>query len=420
MAPSDAVSRVGLDRSPVSGHSDRRRPLERGRRDGVRRKSVGRGDRGNRRCDRGLGGWWCADRLGRAREQGHPRGRQVLPVRRYFTIPGRDPFDEIEWELRDAFIPGKDKPTFDQKGVEFPKFWSQTATNIVAQKYLRGRMILTRARAFDPPDDRPRRDDDRHLGPDGRLLRERGRGADLRGRGSRRSSSTRLAAFQLPGVVQRRLRGEAAVLGVLHPLGRGLDGLDPRLDPARRGDLPRRLGARARTSRGFAPRRNRLSKGGYASGQIVLHARGRCFRRDDQVRWQDAPCGEDGRARRRSSGHPRVRLVQGEGEEEGARVLEAAGYDMSLDSADWSSIQYQNANNSVRVSDSFMEAAAANADWNLTAHAPTARSSRRCRRASFSIRSPTPPGVARIQASSTTRRSTRGTRCRRSGADQRI
>ncbi|MEO8291284.1 MAG: hypothetical protein ABI649_09865, partial [Gaiellaceae bacterium] len=63
-----------------------------------------------------------------------------LGVRRYFTIPGRDPFDEIEWELRDAFIPGKEKAVFEQKGVEFPKFWSQTATNIVAQKYFRGRM----------------------------------------------------------------------------------------------------------------------------------------------------------------------------------------------------------------------------------------------------------------------------------------
>src|SRR6266513_2080047 len=64
----------------------------------------------------------------------------TLAVRRYFTIPGRDPFDEIEWETRDAYIPGKDKPSFEQKGVEFPKFWSQTATNIVAQKYFRGRM----------------------------------------------------------------------------------------------------------------------------------------------------------------------------------------------------------------------------------------------------------------------------------------
>src|SRR5256714_7080295 len=54
-------------------------------------------------------------------------------------------------------------------------------------------------------------------------------------------------------------------------------------------------------------------------------------------------------------------------EEEKARVLEAAGYDMSLDSPDWASIQYQNANNSVRVSDSFMQAVDSDADWNLTA-----------------------------------------------------
>src|SRR5438132_11615695 len=63
-----------------------------------------------------------------------------LGVRRFFTIPGRDPFDEIEWEFRDATIPGKNGPAFEQRNVEFPKFWSQTATNIVAQKYFRGRM----------------------------------------------------------------------------------------------------------------------------------------------------------------------------------------------------------------------------------------------------------------------------------------
>src|SRR6266487_3688727 len=65
---------------------------------------------------------------------------KTLGVRRFFTIPGRDPFDEIEWETRAAFIPGKDKPVFEQNDVEFPRFWSQTATNIVAQKYFRGRM----------------------------------------------------------------------------------------------------------------------------------------------------------------------------------------------------------------------------------------------------------------------------------------
>src|SRR4051795_5885370 len=63
-----------------------------------------------------------------------------LGVRRYFTIPGRDPVDEVDWETRDAHIPGKSGPAFEQKGVECPRFWSQTATNIVAQKYFRGRM----------------------------------------------------------------------------------------------------------------------------------------------------------------------------------------------------------------------------------------------------------------------------------------
>src|SRR6476646_3686841 len=63
-----------------------------------------------------------------------------IGVKRFFTLPQRDPFEEVEWEIRAALIPGKDKPVFEQKDVEFPKFWSQTATNIVAQKYFRGRM----------------------------------------------------------------------------------------------------------------------------------------------------------------------------------------------------------------------------------------------------------------------------------------
>ena len=63
---------------------------------------------------------------------------QHVALRRFFTIPGRDPFEEVEWEIRDALIGDPSSPAFSQTGVEFPASWSQNATNIVAQKYFRG------------------------------------------------------------------------------------------------------------------------------------------------------------------------------------------------------------------------------------------------------------------------------------------
>jgi len=62
-----------------------------------------------------------------------------LEFPRFFTVAGSDPFDTIEWELRDAII-GNEKGTvvFEQRGVEIPKSWSQQATNIVVSKYFRG------------------------------------------------------------------------------------------------------------------------------------------------------------------------------------------------------------------------------------------------------------------------------------------
>ena len=59
---------------------------------------------------------------------------------RLFTRPGVHPYDEIEWELRDAVIPGEGGNVFEQKGVEVPRSWSQTAANIVASKYFRGKL----------------------------------------------------------------------------------------------------------------------------------------------------------------------------------------------------------------------------------------------------------------------------------------
>src|SRR5918992_3863143 len=65
---------------------------------------------------------------------------QALSVRRLFTQPGVDPFDTVEWELRDARIGHGDRVAFEQADVEFPRSWSQNATNIVAQKYFRGQL----------------------------------------------------------------------------------------------------------------------------------------------------------------------------------------------------------------------------------------------------------------------------------------
>src|SRR6187399_3085731 len=60
---------------------------------------------------------------------------------RHFTLPGVDPFDEVEWEVRSAVIGNeKGKVVFEQRDVEIPKFWSQQATNIVVSKYFRGQL----------------------------------------------------------------------------------------------------------------------------------------------------------------------------------------------------------------------------------------------------------------------------------------
>jgi ribonucleoside-diphosphate reductase alpha chain len=66
--------------------------------------------------------------------------RQGLTFKRYFTTEGRHPFDDVEWEVRDAVIPNYKEGgnAFEQRDVEFPVTWSQNATNIVAQKYFRG------------------------------------------------------------------------------------------------------------------------------------------------------------------------------------------------------------------------------------------------------------------------------------------
>src|SRR5216683_1674967 len=65
---------------------------------------------------------------------------KALEIRRFFSTAGSHPFESLEWELRDARIGHGDRVAFEQENVEFPKSWSQNATNIVSQKYFRGQL----------------------------------------------------------------------------------------------------------------------------------------------------------------------------------------------------------------------------------------------------------------------------------------
>jgi ribonucleoside-diphosphate reductase alpha chain len=289
---------------------------------------------------------------------------RTCAVKRYFTIPGRDPFDEIDWELRDAFIPGKDGPVFEQKGVEFPKFWSQTATNIVAQKYFRGRMSS------------PERESSvkqmigRVVATIGAWGREGGYFADDEEADSFEAELkailvNQLASFNSPvwfnvGFEERPQASACFILSID-------DSMESILDWIRREGVIFRGGSGSGVNLSkLRSSKEQLSKGGYASGPVSF------------MRGADASAGtikSGGKTRRAAKmvvldvDHPDVEefIWCKAHEEEKARVLEANGYDMSLDSPDWASIQYQNANNSIRVTDAFMEAVEANDDWNLTA-----------------------------------------------------
>jgi len=287
-----------------------------------------------------------------------------LAVRRYFTIPGRDPFDEIEWEIRDAFIPGKEKPVFDQKDVEFPKFWSQTATNIVAQKYFRGRMTSPeRERSVKQMIGRVVDTISGWGRADGYFATEEE--AETFESELKAILVNQLASFNSPvwfnvGFEEKPQCSACFILSID-------DSMDSILDWIRREGVIFRGGSGSGVNLSkLRSSKEQLSKGGYASGPVSF------------MRGADASAGtikSGGKTRRAAKmvvldvDHPDIAefIWCKSHEEKKARVLEQAGYDMSLDSPDWASIQYQNANNSVRVTDAFMEAVEADGDWNLTA-----------------------------------------------------
>jgi ribonucleoside-diphosphate reductase alpha chain len=284
--------------------------------------------------------------------------------KRYFTIPGRDPFDEIEWETRDALIPGKGGPAFEQRDVEFPKFWSQTATNIVAQKYFRGRMASPeRERSVKQMIGRVA-DTVTGWGREGGYFAS-DEEADTFHAELKAILVNQYASFNSPvwfnvGFEETPQCSACFILSIE-------DSMESILDWIRREGIIFRGGSgsglnlsRLRSSK------EQLSKGGYASGPVSF------------MRGADASAGtikSGGKTRRAAKmvvldvDHPDVEefIWCKAREERKARILEQAGYDMTLDSTDWASIQYQNANNSVRVTDAFMEAVTEGKEWALTA-----------------------------------------------------
>ena len=287
-----------------------------------------------------------------------------VSVPRRFTEAGVHPFEAVEWEIRDAVIGDPENPAFEQRGVEFPKTWSQNATNIVSQKYFRGRM------------DSPERESSvkqmigRVAGTIATWGREGGYFASDEDAQAFEDELThillhQMAAFNSPvwfnvGFEEHPQCSACFILSVEDTIESILDWNTKEGMIFRGGS-----GSGINLSRIRASKEH-LSKGGLASGPVSF------------MRGADAWAGtikSGGKTRRAAKmvvldvDHPDVLdfIWCKAREEEKAMALRDAGFDMRLDSEAFASIQYQNANNSVRVTDEFMERAERGEEWELTA-----------------------------------------------------
>jgi ribonucleoside-diphosphate reductase alpha chain len=287
-----------------------------------------------------------------------------VSVPRRFTEAGVHPFDGVEWEIRNAVIGDPAAPAFEQRGVEFPATWSQNATNIVSQKYFRGRM------------DSPERESSvkqmigRVAGTIAGWGREGGYFATEDDGAAFEDELThillhQMAAFNSPvwfnvGFEESPQCSACFLLSVE-------DTLESILDWNTKEGLVFRGGSGSGINLSkIRGSKEQLSKGGYASGPVSF------------MRGADAWAGtikSGGKTRRAAKmvvldvDHPDILdfIWCKAREEEKAAALRDAGFDMRLDSEHFASIQYQNANNSVRVSDEFMERAERGEEWELTA-----------------------------------------------------
>jgi ribonucleoside-diphosphate reductase alpha chain len=287
-----------------------------------------------------------------------------LSIRRYFTDGETHPFDAVEWQIRDARIAHGDRVSFEQRDVEFPVSWSQNATNIVAQKYFRGQLgSPMRERSV-------KQMIGRVAGTIAGWGAERGYFASGEDAEAFEQELThillhQMAAFNSPvwfnvGFEESPQCSACFILSVE-------DNMESILDwNTKEGNIFRGgSGSGINLSR-IRGSNEPLAKGGTASGPVSF------------MRGADAWAGtikSGGKTRRAAKmvvldiDHPDIRdfIWCKAKEEDKAAALRDAGFDMSIDGDGFYSIQYQNANNSVRVSDEFMRAVENDEDWHLTA-----------------------------------------------------
>jgi len=299
------------------------------------------------------------------RKRKEKQTRKGIRVARRFTEPGVHPFDEVEWELRTATIMGDNgEVLFEQKEVEVPADWSQLATNVVVSKYFRGtvgkpgressvRQIITRV--VDT------------------LVRWGSEGGYFAGdidRDAFRDDLGYLLLHQLMSFnspvwfnmgVETKPQCSACFINSVE------DSMDSIMELAKTEGLLFKWGSG--TGSNLSPLRSSreaLSTGGVASGPVSF------------MKGYDAFAGviKSGGKTRRSAkmvildvDHPDiVDFINSKVEEERkAWALIDAGYDGSFSGTAYSSVYFQNGNNSVRVSDEFMQAVVADGEWSTHA-----------------------------------------------------
>ncbi|MCN9242507.1 vitamin B12-dependent ribonucleotide reductase [Streptomyces sp. RY43-2] len=289
-----------------------------------------------------------------------------LRVERIHTTPGVHPYDEVEWARRDVVMTNwrDGSVNFEQRGVEFPEFWSVNAVNIVTSKYFRGAVGT------------PQRETSLKQLIDRIVKTYRKAGEDYKYFASPADAEIfehelayallhQIFSFNSPvwfnvGTPQPQQVSACFILSVDDSMESILDWYKEEGMIFKGGSGAGLNLSRIRSSKEL------LSSGGNASGPVSF------------MRGADASAGtiKSGGATRRAAkmvildvDHPDVEnfietKVQ---EEEKIRALRDAGFDMDLGGDDITSVQYQNANNSVRVNDTFMKAVESGGQFGLRA-----------------------------------------------------